>query len=248
MKKYGLIIFAATLACIFALTAFAAESFIPGSDAVCFVDNALGKDTNAGTTAAKPFKTLSKANTFLKEASGGTIVISGDVKIESGYAPNEIDGAVIYTSVFGGVDYRKTKGAALSVGANMAFNSDAFFENIDLEITETGLVFSGRCHNFGMGDGVNVTNASSAESFVYPTLIGGWNSPGTLEGSSNANDYTTFVYSGTWDSVSAGHKRNLTSQPVSSLRGDVALVIKGGTFKSTVFGTGMNVHTKRFYM
>jgi|GEM_PF-4990581 len=38
------------------------------------------------------------------------------------------------------------------------------------------------------------------------------------------------------------------SNPVSSLGGDIALIIKGGTFKEAVYGTGMNVHTNRFYM
>ena len=248
IKPLFLTILSAALITLLSLSSLAAETFVPGSTVAYFVDNANGKDSNAGTSENAPLKTLSRANTLLKEVGGGTIVISGNVKITSGYAPNDLGGTVVYTSVYNGTDYKSKNGASLSIGANMAFGSDTFFENIDLVITETGLVFSGRCNNFGFGDGIEVTNASSAETFVYPTVIGGWNSPGTLEGSSNENNYSVYVYSGTWDSVSAGHKRNSSAQPISALRGDVALVIKGGTFMSNVFGTGMNVHTKRFYM
>lgn len=233
---------------VFSMTAFAAETLAPGSTAAYFVDNTNGKDTNSGTNASAPLKTLSKANTYLREIGGGTIVISGDVKITSSYAPADIGGAVTYTSVWNNIDYRQTNGAKLSIGTNIAFNNDTYFKNIDLAITASSLIFSGRCNNFGFLEGVKVTNASASETFVYPTLIGGWNAPGTLEGSSNASDYSMHIYSGTWESVSAGHRRTSAAQPMSSLRGDIALVIKGGTFNNNVFGTGMNIHTNRFYM
>ena len=250
MKQRGILIILCVLISVFVLsvTAFAAETFAPGSSAAYFVDNTNGKDTNAGTSASAPLKTLGKAHTYLKELGGGTVVISGNVTISSAYAPSDAGGAITYTSVWNGVDYRETKGAKLSVGANIAVNSDTYFKNIDLAVTASSLVFSGRCNNFGFGEGVNVTNASGSSTFTYPTIIGGWNAPGTLEGSSNANDYSVHVYSGTWESVSAGHRRTVGTQPMSSLRGDIALIIKGGTFKNNVFGTGMSVHTNRFYM
>ncbi len=250
MKNKKLILTVILTLCVFAMAiaSSAAETFAPGSSAAYFVDNTNGKDTNAGTSASAPLKTLSKACAYLREIGGGTIVICGDVAITSSYAPAAIDGAVTYTSVWGSTDYRSTNGAKLSVGASMAFNSDTYFKNINLDITASSLIFSGRCHNFGFGTGVTVTNASGLSDFTYPTIIGGWNNPGTLEGSSNANDYSVHVYSGTWCSVSAGHRRTSSSNPVSSLRGDISLIIKGGTFTNNVFGTGMNIHTNRFYM
>ncbi len=232
---------------ILAFTASAAD-FAPGSTAAYFVDNTNGKDTNAGTSASAPLKTLSKANAYLREIGGGTIVICGKVVISSAYTPADVGGAVVYTSVWNGVDYRSTNSAKLVVSANIAANSDTYFKNINFSITASGLVFSGRCNNFGFGSGVTVTDDSGLSSFTYPTVIGGWNNPSTLEGSSNAKDYSVHVYSGTWSSVSAGHRRISGSNPVSSLRGDISLIIKGGTFKNNVFGTGMNIHTKRFYM
>ena len=102
----------------------AAEAFAPGSTAAYFVDNENGKDTNAGTSASAPLKTLGKANEYLREFNGGAIVICGKVEITSAYAPADVGGAVIYTSVWGSTDYRTTNSAKLSVGANMAFNND----------------------------------------------------------------------------------------------------------------------------
>ena len=232
----------------FCIATSAAETFAPGSTAAYFVDNANGKDTNAGTSASAPLKTLGKANAYLREIGGGTVVICGEVAITSAFSPADVGGAVTYTSVWGSTDYRTTNGAKLVIGANLAFNNDTYFKNINLSITASSLIFSGRCNNLGFGTGITVTNASSSSNFVYPTIIGGWNNPGTLDGSSNANNYSVYVSSGTWNSVSTGHRRISESNPISSLRGDISLIIKGGTFKDNVYGTGMNIHTKRFYM
>lgn len=232
---------------ILSVAAVAKESFAPGSAAVYFVNNTNGKDTNVGTSASSPLKTLGKALGYLREAHGGTVVISGEVKISAAYSPADVGGSVVFTSVWNGVDYRES-GAKMVVAHSMAFNNDTYFENMNFVITGSGLVFSGRCHNFGFGEDITVTKNSTAESFVYPTIIGGWNNPSSLADSSNANDYTVYVYSGTWSSVSAGHKRSSASNALSALEGDVSLIIGGGTFTDNVYGTGMNVHTNRFYM
>ena len=85
-----------------------------GTTAV-FVDNTSGVDSNSGTTAAVPLKTLTKAYEKLRAAGGGTLVISGSVTIPaSGFAPASTAGRITYTSVYGGMDYRKS-GAALLI-------------------------------------------------------------------------------------------------------------------------------------
>ena len=250
MKNRRLLFALILMLSIFAMTiaAGAAETFAPGSTAAYFVDNTNGKDSNAGTSASAPLKTLGKANAYLREVGGGTIVICGKVEIASAFSPADVGGAVTYTSVWNSVDYRETNDAKLVISANMAFNSDTYFKSINLSIKASTLIFSGRCNNFGFGSGVTVSDDSGLSSFTYPTIIGGWNSPSTLTGTSNSKSYSVLVYSGTWNSVSAGHRRTSSSQPVSRLSGDIALIIKGGTFMDTVYGTGMNLHTDRFYM
>lgn len=245
-KRIGLFIISTALAALLlSVTAFADESFAPGSSAVYFVNNAGGSDTNAGTSAAAPLKTLGKAYSYIRQAKGGTIVISGTVSIASAFAPSDAGGTVVYTSVYDGVNYAETNGAKLSIAANMAFSNDTYFQSICLNVTKSTLSFSGRCHNFGFGSGVTVLNGSGTDSFTYPVLVGGWNSPGTLAGATNANDYTVSVYSGTWSAVYGGHRRTASSQPIGCLGGDVAVDIRGGTFKDVVSATGMNVHSGR---
>ncbi len=217
-----------------------------GSDAVYYVSNTAGSDSNAGTAASAPLKTLGKA--YSKMTSGGTIVICGEVSIAKSFVPANAGGTVVYTSVHGGVNYASSKGAKLLIGANMAFLNDTYFENIRLYISASSLVFSGRYHNFGFGTGVTVYNNSTASDFVYPTIIGGYNNPTTVAMGSSSADYTVTVKSGTWQSVYGGNRRSSASNSVGELSGDVAVTIYGGSFRGEVSVTGMNVHTGRVYL
>ena len=224
--------------------AYAADTgFAPGSGAVVFVDNAKS-DTNDGLTAQTAFKTLGKAIATVKE-TGGTIVISGKVAVGSPWVPAANSGAIVFTSIHDGVDYRLTNGAQMNIGANMAFQGDVYFENIRFNITKSTLYFSGRFHNLGFGDGMQVQNGTGSDTFSYPTLVGGWYAPSTLAAASTENNYSITVKSGTWQSVSGGNFRSSASQPIGNVAGDVAVEITGGTFLSHVYGTGMNVHSGR---
>ena len=238
--------------CFFSVSAFAETDggFSPGSTAVYFVSNAAGSDTNAGTSASAPLKTLGKAYSLM--SSGGTIVICGDVQVLNAFTPRDAGGTVVYTSKYGGKDYRSS--AKMIVSANMAFACDTYFENIKFSIKTSGLIFSGRCHSIGFGTGITVTNDSGDAGFIYPSVIGGYNNPATLTGASTTRSYTVQICSGTWGFVSGGHHRTSGTQPVGNLSGNVSVIIRGGTFygrnadKHYVSATGMNNHTGRVYM
>lgn len=235
----------AALVLALVLCASAAE-FTPGTDAVYFVNNAAGSDSNAGTSADAPLKTLAKANSYLSKVGGGTIVISGDVVILSSYAPSDIGGAVLYTSKYNGVDYRES-GASLNVSAGMAFNNDTYFENITMELSKSGVAIVGRCHDLVFGYGVNTVDVSGLEEFNYPVLIGGHNGPSSLTATSNDRDYGVHVYSGNWYGIYGGSRRNSTENCLPNYSGNVSVIIKGGTFQSSVTATGMNVHSGNVY-
>ena len=238
--------------CFFSVSAFAETDggFSPGSTDVYFVSNAAGSDTNAGTSASAPLKTLGKAYSLM--SSGGTIVICGDVQVLNAFTPRDAGGTVVYTSKYGGKDYRSS--AKMIVSANMAFACDTYFENIKFSIKTSGLIFSGRCHSIGFGTGITVTNDSGDAGFIYPSVIGGYNNPATLTGASTTRSYTVQICSGTWGFVSGGHHRTSGTQPVGNLSGNVSVIIRGGTFygrnadKHYVSATGMNNHTGRVYM
>lgn len=185
-------------------------------------------------------------------SSGGTIVICGDVQVLNAFTPRDAGGTVVYTSKYGGKDYRSS--AKMIVSANMAFACDTYFENIKFSIKTSGLIFSGRCHSIGFGTGITVTNDSGDAGFIYPSVIGGYNNPATLTGASTTRSYTVQICSGTWGFVSGGHHRTSGTQPVGNLSGNVSVIIRGGTFygrnadKHYVSATGMNNHTGRVYM
>lgn len=252
MKHRFLLAMLLVCACLVLTVSAAEERFTPGTAAVYFVDNANGNNENAGTSADAPLKTLAKANAYLREVGGGTIVISGEVAITDSYAPSAIGGAVVYTSLYDGVDYAKTAGAKMVIGAVMAFSNDTYFEHIHLSMTASGRAFSGRCNNFGFGYGVTVTNDSgiAAEEFVYPVIIGGWNGIKTGESDSFSQDYTVHVYSGTWCKVYGGNRRTSTAHSIPNFTGNTAVIIRGGSFSdaASVLGTGMEVHTGRAYL
>lgn len=240
------------LACglLFALTltvAIGAYAFVPGSDAVLYVNGTGGNDTNDGLTPATALATPGAAHAKLTE--GGTIVVSGATSIASAYTPAATSGAVLYTSVYGGTDYR-TSGAALSIGANMAFAGDTYFDDIDLHITKSTLVFSGKHHNFGFGAGVTCQN-STTTTFKYPLIYGGVNTPTTLSLANSDASYTLTVAGGTWNGLGGGNRRTSNNHALGTLSGDVKVYIEGGTFIGEgdyVSAGGSNYHTGRLYM
>ena len=219
--------------------------FAPGSTDVFFVSNTAGADSNAGTSAAAPLKTLGKA--YSKMTKGGTLVICGEVTIPSAFTPVDAGGMVIFTSVYGGKDYRDS-GARLNIGGNMGFANATGFERMNLRITASELVFSGRFHSLSFGTGVAVTNGTGVSDFKYPSVIGGYNNPATLAAGSSAADFTVCIRSGTWHDVMGGNRRTVKTSAFGKLSGDVTVRISGGTFNGIVSASGMNVHTGRLYL
>lgn len=240
------------VACLAFCAAADEARFLPGSDAVVFVDGVNGSDENEGTDSA-PVCTLGKAYASLAEA-GGTVVVAGEVSVgESAFSPDAVGGAVVITSLYGGVDYAESNGAKLILSANIALNSDTYFEYLHFSARKTGAVISARHNNFGIGDGVTVTDDSNLEKFDYPVLIGGYNGP--VEASATVEkSYTVEVRSGTWSKLYGGNRRNSTKQRVALLTGDLAVIIRGGTFLSPLDSTnavevsGMNVCSGRIYL
>ena len=248
MKKSLLMSVCVLLLALLLTAAVGAYEFVPGSDAVVYVSGTAGKDTNSGLTPAAAVATPEKAQSLLPH--GGTVVISGATALTKAYTPDAADGAVVYTSVYGGTDYRKS-GARLTVGGNLSFSNDTYFDNIDLAIAKTGLVFAGRYHNFGFGAGVTCANTTGALSFKFPVIYGGWNCPTSLAQASSDASYTVTVAGGTWNGVGGGNRRQTVSHAMGNLTGDVQVYIEGGTFVrngENVSASGANYHTGRLYM
>lgn len=238
------------LSALLALAA-AAYDFTPGSALTVYVDNVNGSDALDGLTAETPFATLTKAYKRLREADGGTLVISGSVTVpSSGFAPADAGGAVVWTSVADGVDYRAS-GASLKLYGNFAAGNDTYFDNINFDLYKSGVTLSGRHRNFGFGAGVVCTDKSGAENFRYPLLVGGWNYPQTLSEANSQNSYTLTVAGGTWLGLVGGNRRTSASHALGVLSGDICIFISGGSFTggggATVASAGSEYDTGRIY-
>ena len=252
MKHRGIFAcFAVLLGLMLAIGA-AAYTFTPGSDAIVFVSDG-GADTNSGADAAQAVKTLARAHELLTAQKGGTIVVCGVVTVAdaSGFAPADAGGAVVYTSVYGGTDYR-TGGAKLSAAANMSFANDTYFDNIEIAYTKGALVFSGNFNDLGFGAGVTCVK-DSTQTLTAPLLVGGVNYPATVAEGSSDKDYTITVAGGTWQGLMSGNRRGTAKHAIGVLSGDIAVRISGGTFDTGagnqyVSATGANYHTGRTVM
>ncbi len=100
---------------------------------VCYMDYNNGNNANDGSSADKAVKSYSDG-LFKRMAVGGTVVVSGKSAIGGEYSMPIMVKPVIFTSVYGGADYRNNAECAFSLSDNTTFtiSSDVKFENICL--------------------------------------------------------------------------------------------------------------------
>ena len=127
MKKYLSLILAA-LICIFTVSAFAANDAIYVSWS--------GKDSNSGAVDS-PIQKPEIAMGLLQ--GGGTIVVSGKSYVHKSLSFPKVRGAVTFTSVYGGVDYKNAEpknnpacAFKMASGATLTISSEIVFDDIIL--------------------------------------------------------------------------------------------------------------------
>ncbi len=128
MKKY-LSLIIALLICIFAISVCA-------KDDVLYVSWA-GKDTNNGSMDSSPVQKPATAMGMLQ--NGGTIVVSGKAYVHNTQAFPATSGAITFTSVYDGLDYKNTEpknnpacAFKMASGATLTISSKVVFDNIIL--------------------------------------------------------------------------------------------------------------------
>ncbi len=114
-----------------------------GANKVCFIDNANGKNTNSGASAAEAVQGYGSGVVKVL-TNGGTLVVSGKSYMAGSKDANEytlppLGGPVTVTSVYGGVNYQNPEpknnpACAFKLGSGTALNisSDIVFDNIIL--------------------------------------------------------------------------------------------------------------------
>ena len=227
MKK--VLLFAATVVtCILlCLSTFAAE------EPTVYV-TPFGNDSAAGTADA-PFASLYAA--FRALPDGGTVVLQGAITMAATELPST-DGLVTITSKTATEDYRVSAGGSgiIYMGGNITLTSPIKFENIDILATKKNLVFVCNGHYACFGEGITVT--VSGEDVTLPGIVAG------RSGATPADGTYLEICSGNWNRVRAGSRG--TSSAAQT--GIACLVIRGGTFESTVDGGGDSATNGDVYM
>ncbi|MBQ9429046.1 MAG: family 43 glycosylhydrolase, partial [Clostridia bacterium] len=222
-----------------------------GEKVVFLADGATG----SGATVSSPSSSLEAAYAALKE-SGGRIIVCAPFTV-SGTGGWKHNGKIIFTSVYDGVDYQKTTGAAMTFTDNFFCGGDTEFCNITLKSGDSYRSIYADCHKLVLGAGI--TSEPHADSGTYLSVMGG--AQRALAGEST--DLT--FESGKWQRVRGGAAADGSKNAnvrltvnggefvelfvlgsSASHEGDIKAVIHGGRFYSGIFASTLNKATACF--
>lgn len=220
MRKLSVFVIAALL-CLSSL--FLVFS-VSAADSVVYISDA-GYDGSNGSSPDAAVATIDRAYTLL--AGGGTLVVSGETEIPAGFLAPVCTGAIRVTSVYGGVDYRKTANARLVLMGNLYLSSETAFGDVDFHIGANNATLVANNNKLVIDNGVNCTKEDSVPNFASITA-GTFNATNTVTDDSKPCDLT--VNSGSWRVIRLGNRAKATAK----IEGNMKLVINGGEFFANV--------------
>jgi len=222
-----------------------------------FVGNSL-KGTADGSTPNNA-TTLNNALGYVKKNDGVIVVtepINLDEYIDGKYFFPANDKVTTITSVYGGVDYRKTSNASITVSSVVSMYGDYVFEKVDFISGSSTANLCFQYNNVTIGEGVNCTRATDVTNDIALTagyaVAAGFVMP--MYEVSCHEDAKIIIKSGTWQYIRGGNHRNNANAPFGTIDENATLVIKveGGTFTATatklVSAVGMNSVDGTVYM
>ena len=169
---------------------------VKGGNVAFLKDGANGD----GSTLAGAADTLKEAFGVLDLSKDCTIVICGPFTQTSDFAYGKsFTGSVTFTSVYGGVDYRKSAGAKWQFGAlKLACYGATAFTDIDLVATGEGYTVVGQHNPVTVGEGVTVTGDALAGTNMTNSfaIMGGYYKGFGSINAVNANTINITVLSG----------------------------------------------------
>ena len=231
----------------------AAELFTVSTEKVYYLRD--GGNGNGGSVNSAG-GSLDAAYAALSE-QGGTVVLCGEYTLSSAFTGHTNTGKITITSVYGGVDYAKTSGAALIFKSNFYCGGDTQFSDITLKSAGTYLsIFAG-----GPAQvlGENITCEIVGEGTTQLSVMGG-----TRNAMLNTSSHVT-IQSGIWQRVRGGTaasgSRNytveltitggsfierLTLGSSGSHDGDIRADISGGTFYQGIYASTLSSAAETF--
>lgn len=244
MKKLKLIL-SFFLGILLMTPVFAFSSLaLPGGDVVFISET--GNDTRDGSSPVLAVSTLYRAVKLLP--CGGTVVLCSEYTIASVTELPEHKGLIVYTSLFGGTDYAKTRFAKLTMSANLRLSGDSRFENITLNVTASNLVLFGCGNDLTMGSGITCERKTSSLTYLSITAGGGDNyirsgssltiNSGTYHRIRGGNRSSGEIHGDTYVTINGGAFNSIIEGGGASAQtGDIRLTVNGGSFTGTVYGT-----------
>lgn len=232
----------------------AASLFTVSLDKVYYLcDNGTGNGTSfsaAGNSMEDAYKTL---------AGGGTLVICGETTLKAvgdkGAFINQYNtGKITITSVYDGVDYRKTNNAKLIFKVNFYCGGETEFNQIHLVNQKSYGGIYANVNKLVIGDDVECSYVASVTT-TYPSIQGGTNLDIEITDAEKKQTADLTINSGTWQRVRGGSAaggyntfdirltinggefcEKLTLLSANSHVGNVDATINGGTFLAGIYG------------
>ncbi len=209
----------------------AATLFEQKTDVVYYLSDAgTGNGTSAnaaGSSLADAFAAIGNNN--------GTIVLVGPYvtpvfsSTGSGFIVPAHTGEITITSVYDGVDYRKTADAALIITQNIYLGGDTVMDGLRITNKKSYGGILAAYNDLFIGSDIITDYAGTV--LHYPSLVGG-----TYQAIENVS-CEIVVNGGNWQRVRLG---NSTGIPVNA---DVKMTINGGYFAETVTLSTASTHT-----
>nr|MBQ5811041.1 ADP-ribosylglycohydrolase family protein [Clostridia bacterium] len=214
MKKILILFASLTVAIsVFALSASAKTVFLK--------DDGRGD----GKTEARAISTVEKAFEALGE-DGGEIVICGKTTVKGDIVPAKYTGEVKITSVYDGVDYRKSGAELYFEGRYGLFLAGpSVIENCNINIPETAFIFA-QWNPLEMGEGITVLQYKSGNGLY---LIGGTQNKKEGEFTIRNGEPHITVRSGKYHTVTP-----YSRQIKATFTGDSVIDIYGGDIENVI--------------
>ncbi len=208
-------------------------------------DGATGNGTSAnaaGSTFADAYSAIGNSN--------GVIVICGTYTIPAAFVSPAHTGKITITSVYDGIDYRKTDDAKIVLLGNYYCGGTTVIDGIVLDNEKNYGGLFGAYNDMTIG--ADVICEYSGNNTTYPSIVGG-----TYEIIENVSGTVT-VNGGIWQRVRLGNSaavpvnadltmtinggtflEKVTLGTNTTHTGNLSLVVNGGTFKAGIVGTSM---------
>ncbi|MBQ9428422.1 MAG: ADP-ribosylglycohydrolase family protein [Clostridia bacterium] len=218
MKKlWGIMFVLLAFGAAFALSAFAA-------DVVFVADGGKGD----GSRADAPLSTLEAAAGKLP--TGGTVVVCGQLSLVNSVCP-AYGGQITVTSVYDGVDYRRTNGAKMifaDKNANpISLGGDTLFDHIILEVRDNrARAITGNGNKIVFGSDVESMRADASYQWLGITL-GAFDDKYAICDATRGGSLT--INGGAWQIIRGGNRGAATA-----VRGDVSITVGGGIFEGNL--------------